>query len=56
MNVTNTSHDPETGFKTEISDTTNHISTVDENLERAQDDQAGNTATHGYNLRPRPTK
>jgi len=35
---------------------TQHIGTVDENPESPQEDRVGNTASHGYNLGPRPTK
>jgi len=36
-------------FENEIPDAVNHIGTVDE-------DPEGNTASHGYNLKPRPMK
>jgi len=47
MNVTNMQHDPETE---------NKESHTDEYTESLQNTQAGNTANHGYNLWPRPTK
>ena len=45
-----------TNFETEMSDMTDNTNIVEEDLEGPQNGQAGNTATHPYNLQPRPTK
>ena len=47
--MTHMRQDPE--IESEMSDTVNHIDSIDKRPESQQDDQAGNTTSHGYNLR-----